>query len=197
MSVHLPQLFLLRHGGTAWSKTGQHTGRTDLALTEEGESEARAAAARLAKLKVEKVFVSPLRRAVQTADLGGLGGRSELEPDLMEWDYGSYEGLKTSEIQQRVPGWNLFRDGCPNGEDAAQVGARADRVIGKVRGLNASCLVVAHGHLLRVLAARWLGLPATGGELFTLGTVSLSALAYDHSAEEPVIALWNDRSHLT
>ncbi len=196
MSHRLPQLTLIRHGGTAWSKTGQHTGRTDLALTEEGEQEATAVKARLAAMSFDRILVSPLQRAVRTAELAGIDGRAERDGDLMEWNYGSYEGLRTAEIQEKRPGWNLFRDGCPGGESVDEVALRADRVIAKVRATPGSSAVVAHGHLLRVLAARWLALPGSGGALFTLGTVSVSILGYDHALDEPVISLWNDRSHL-
>lgn len=189
----LPRLYLLRHGETEWSQSGRHTGRTDVPLTENGMEEARELGARLRSVVFSRVFVSPRRRALQTCDLAAPSIRPEIDPDLAEWNYGDYEGRTTAEIVGQRPGWNLFRDGCPNGESPAAVSARADLVISRVRGLSGNIAVFSHGHFGRVLAARWIGHPAGDGERFLLGTASLSILGYEHDdAAEPVIALWNE-----
>ena len=165
MSEALPVIHLARHGETAWSLSGQHTGRTDLPLTERGERNARALGERLRGLAFAKVFTSPLNRAVRTCELAGFGAVAEIDPDLVEWDYGQYEGRRTAEIHAERPDWQLFRDGCPGGESPDQIGARADRVVGRVRAVKGNVLVFSSGHFLRVLAARWLGLDAAGGRL--------------------------------
>jgi broad specificity phosphatase PhoE len=188
----LPVVYLARHGETAWSRSGQHTSRTDLPLTETGEADARALGARLNGLSFAKVFSSPLQRAVRTCELAGFGDWAELDPDLVEWDYGQYEGRRTVEILQERPGWYLFRDGCPAGEAPDQVGARADRVVDRIRAVHGNVLVFSSAHILRVLAARWLGLEVEGGRYFWLGTTSLSVLGYEHNLGEPIIRLWND-----
>jgi probable phosphoglycerate mutase len=194
---NLPRLTLVRHGETEWSRTHRHTGRTDLPLEPTGEQEARATAAALAGLKPALVLSSPLARAHETAVLAGFAEPGlELDPDLMEWDYGDYEGRTTAEIQGERPGWQLFRDGCPNGEDATAVGARADRVIERARATGADVLAFSHGHFCRVLAARWLGLPPEHGRYFTLSTAAISVLGYEHGLEEPAIIHWNDQHHL-
>lgn len=196
----LPTLTLVRHGETEWSRTHRHTGRTDLPLEPAGEQEARATASPLARLQPALVLSSPLRRARETALLAGFGPDAgvdlALEPNLMEWDYGDYEGRTTASIQAERPGWQLFRDGCPNGEDAAQVGARADQVIARARATHADVLLFSHGHLSRVLAARWLGLPADQGRYLSLSTAAISVLGYEHGLDEPVIIYWNDQHHL-
>jgi probable phosphoglycerate mutase len=196
MSESLPSVYLARHGETEWSRSGQHTGRTDLPLTERGERNARALGERLRGLTFARVFTSPLQRARRTCELAGFGGRAEVDPDLMEWDYGRYEGLRTADIWKIRPGWQLFRDGCPGGEDAAAVGARADRVIARVRAVDGNVLLFSSGHILRVLAARWLGLDPRGGQLFLLNTATLSILGYDHDKAEPAVRLWNDGRHV-
>jgi probable phosphoglycerate mutase len=196
MSESLPKVYLARHGETAWSLSGQHTGRTDLPLTERGERNARVLGERLKGLTFARVFTSPLQRARRTCELAGFGGRAEADPDLAEWDYGQYEGLRTAEIKKTRPDWNLFRDGCPGGESVAQVGARADRVVARLRAVDGDVLVFSSGHILRVLAARWLGLDPSGGRLFVLSTATLSILGYEHDKTEPVIRLWNDDRHL-
>jgi broad specificity phosphatase PhoE len=196
MSETLPVLHLARHGETAWSLSGQHTGRTDLPLTERGERNARALGERLRGLVFAKVLTSPLQRAARTCELAGFGAVAEIDPDLAEWDYGQYEGRDTAEIHAERPDWQLFRDGCPGGESPGQIGARADRVVGRVRVVKGDVLVFSSGHLLRVLAARWLGLDPAGGRYFLLGTASLSALGYEHHLAEPVIRLWNDDRHV-
>lgn len=191
MSDALPLVYLVRHGETAWSLTGQHTGLTDLPLTERGEHDARQMRARLKTLSVTKVFTSPLQRAARTCELAGFGDVAEIDRDLVEWDYGEYEGRRTVDIRREVPGWSILRDGCPGGETLAQIGARADRVITRVRALDANVLLFSSGHFLRVLAARWLGLGPECGRLVVLGTTSLSELGYEHTRDEPVIRLWN------
>jgi broad specificity phosphatase PhoE len=196
MAEALPVVYLARHGETAWSLSGQHTGRTDLPLTERGEANARALGARLRGLSFAKVFTSPLQRAVRTCELAGFGAKAERDPDLIEWDYGQYEGRRTVEIMKDRPDWFLFRDGCPGGETPDQVGARADRVIDRIRAVHGDVLVFSSAHILRVLAARWLGLEAAGGRHFLLGTASLSLLGYEHNLAEPAIRLWNDTHHL-
>jgi broad specificity phosphatase PhoE len=196
MSETLPVLHLARHGETAWSLSGQHTGRTDLPLTERGERNARALGERLRGLVFAKVLTSPLQRAARTCELAGFGAVAEIDPDLAEWDYGQYEGRDTAEIHAERPDWQLFRDGCPGGESPGPIGARADRVVGRVRVVKGDVLVFSSGHLLRVLAARWLGLDPAGGRYFLLGTASLSALGYEHHLAEPVIRLWNDDRHV-
>ena len=196
MAEALPVVYLARHGETAWSMSGQHTGRTDLPLTERGEANARALGARLSGLSFAKVFTSPLQRAVRTCELAGFGEKAEADPDLVEWDYGQYEGRRTVEILEERPDWYLFRDGCPGGETPDQVGARADRVIDRIRAVRGDVLVFSSAHILRVLAARWLGLEAAGGRYFVLSTATLSLLGYEHNLGEPVIRLWNDSHHL-
>lgn len=185
---------LLRHGETEWSRSGRHTGRTDLPLTDIGEDQARALGPLVKARTFDLVLVSPAARARRTADLAGLTGY-ELEPDLWEWDYGGYEGITTPAIRERRPGWYLWRDGVPPGdaehpgESAAEVAARADRVIARVRRVEGEVALVAHGHFLRVLTARWLGLPPTDGRLFRLDTGTYSRLGFEHA--EPVILSWN------
>jgi len=192
MSQTYPVIYLARHGETAWSLSGQHTGLTDLPLTENGEDAARRLGERLRELAVAKVFTSPLQRAARTCELAGFGAVAQVDPDLVEWNYGKYEGLRTSEIRQTRPDWQLFRDGCPEGETLDQIGARADRVVSRVRVLNANVLLFSSGHFLRVLAARWLGLEPAAGRYFVLGTTSLSALGYEHGLSEPVLRRWNE-----
>jgi broad specificity phosphatase PhoE len=191
-SVVLPTLWLARHGETAWSLSGQHTGLTDLPLTGNGEKNALRLRDRLAGMAFAKVYSSPLQRAVRTCELAGYGGAGETDRDLVEWNYGDYEGRRTTEIHHDRPGWQLFRDGCPGGEMPDEVGERADRVIGRVRAIEGDVLLFSSGHILRVLAARWLGLPASGGRYLLLGTASLSALSYEHDRSEPAIRLWNE-----
>jgi probable phosphoglycerate mutase len=196
MSAELPTVYLARHGETAWSRTGQHTGCTDLPLTERGERNARALGARLNGLKFAKVFNSPVLRARRTCELAGFGSAAEVDRDLVEWNYGQYEGRRTSEIRAERPNWQLFRDGCPGGESPDEVGARADRVVSRLRAVPGDVLIFSSGHFLRVLAARWLGLEPTGGRYFLLSTASLSALGYEHSLCQPVIRLWDDTRHV-
>jgi broad specificity phosphatase PhoE len=196
MNDNLPTVYLARHGETAWSRSGQHTSFTDLPLEARGEQEARRLRERLAGLTFAKVFTSPLQRAARTCELAGFKAVAETDPDLVEWNYGKYEGRRTVEIQKEAPGWNLFRDGGPGGETPAQVGARADRVVGRVRAVQGNVLIFSSGHFLRVLGARWLGLDANGGRFFILNTASVSELGYENTLAQPVIRLWNDIHHL-
>jgi probable phosphoglycerate mutase len=189
-----PKIYLARHGETAWSLTGQHTGLTDLPLTERGQEEARHLGKRLAELSFAKVFTSPLQRAARTCELAGFGAVAEKDADLVEWNYGKYEGRRTTEIRAEAPDWQLFRDGCPGGETPAQIGARADRVLSRLRSVNGNVLVFSSGHILRVLTARFLGLEPAGGKLFTLSTASLSVLGFENDLSHPVIRLWNETS---
>ncbi len=197
MTKIFPTLYLARHGETAWSLSGQHTGLTDLPLTERGERNARNLGPRLAGLTFAKVFTSPLQRATRTCELAGFAAAAEVDRDLVEWDYGDYEGLRTAEIHDKRPEWKLFRDGCPGGESPDQIGARADRVVGRVRAVKGDVLIFSSGHFLRVLAARWLGLEPVNGRLFMLKTASLSALGYENELSQPVISLWDDTSHVS
>ncbi len=196
MSDTFPSVYLARHGETAWSISGQHTGLTDLPLTARGERNARRLGERLKGLVFAQVLTSPLQRATRTCELAGFGKIARIETNLLEWNYGDYEGRRSSEIYTERPGWNLFRDGCPNGETPGQVGLRADRVIRQIRSLQEDILLFSSGHFLRVLAARWLGLEPAGGRFFTLSTASLSVLSYEHNLSEPVIRLWDDSNHV-
>jgi len=192
----LPVVYLARHGETAWSVTGQHTGLTDLPLTERGERNARRLGERLQGLSFAKVFVSPLQRARRTCELAGFVDRAEIDADLVEWNYGKYEGLRSADIHKERPDWQLFRDGCPGGESPQQVGARADCVVSRVRAVPGDVLLFSSGHFLRVLAARWLGLAPACGRYFLLSTASLSALSYEHRLADPAIRLWDDTRHV-
>ena len=196
MSAALPVVSLARHGETAWSLSGQHTGLTDLPLTERGERNALQLGNRVRGRAYLKVFTSPLQRAARTCDLAGFGAVAEVDRDLVEWDYGQYEGIRTAEILAVRPDWQLFRDGCPGGESPSEIGARADRVVSRVRAVQGNVLLFSSGHFLRVLAARWLGLELTAGRLFLLSTASLGELGYEHDVSEPVIRLWNDTCHV-
>ncbi len=193
----LPIVYLARHGETAWSVTGQHTGLTDLPLTERGERNARRLGKRLAGLTFARVFTSPLERAFRTCELAGFGDVAVVDPDLVEWDYGAYEGRTSAEILKERPDWDLFRDGCPGGEPPTHVRERADRVVRRLRAEPGDLLVFSSGHFLRVLAARWIdGDPARSGREFMLTTASLSAVGYEHDLARPVIRLWNDDHHV-
>ena len=193
MSPPLPEIYLVRHGETEWSSSGQYTGLTDLPLTATGEDQARRLRRRLETIGFAKVFSSPLQRARRTCELSGYGSMAELEGDLVEWNYGDYEGKKRHWILARRPGWLIFRDGCPNGESPVEVGVRADRVISRISRVEGNVLVFSSGHILRVLTARWLGLEPSGGRYFKLGTAALTILSYDHnSCSEPVLRLLNE-----
>ena len=190
-----PKIYLVRHGETAWTISGQHTGRTDIALTERGERDAQELSARLRGMTFAKVLTSPLQRARRTGELAGFGAGAAADADLLEWDYGAYEGRRTADIEAERPGWHLFEDGCPGGETVEAVGARADRVIARARACAGDVLLFAHRDIFRVVAARWLGLAAREGRYFYLATASLSVLGYHHDMDEPVIHLWNDVRH--
>ena len=193
MPLHL---YLIRHGETTWSLTHQHTGRTDIPLTEHGEEEARQLGKRLSGSTFAHVFSSPSQRAQRTCALVGLSQGAEIEPDLAEWNYGDYEGVRTADIRKDRPDWNIFRDGCPGGEAPGQVSDRADRLIARLRRLDRKVALFSHGQFGCVLAARWIGLPVIDGPHFVLGTASLSVFSYDPDHPTvPVISLWNAFSH--
>jgi broad specificity phosphatase PhoE len=188
----LSRVYLVRHGETAWSLFGKHTGRTDIPLTEQGQRDAHKLSERLHAVKFSRVFTSPLQRAQRTCELAGLGEIAEIEPDLTEWDYGEYEGKRSLDTRKKWPEWNLFRDGGPGGETPAQISERADRLITRLRTLEGNIAIFSHGQLGRVLAARWIGLPVGQAQHFVLSTASVSILGYEHNlAEESAILLWN------
>ena len=183
------QVYVIRHGETEWSLSGQHTGVTDIPLTENGRAVARRLQPILAKVSFSLVLTSPLGRARETCQLVGLGGRATVEPDLMEWNYGEYEGLTAKQIHAKRPGWVVFRDGCPGGETPQEVAARADRVIARFRAAPGNVALFAHGHIFRVLVSRWIGLPPTAGERFLLDTATLNILGYYR--DSPAVKVWN------
>ncbi len=191
----LPKIYLVRHGETAWTMSAQHTGRTDIPLTEQGEREAHELRARLHGLTFARVLTSPLQRARRTGELAGFAQCVHADPDLMEWNFGTYEGRRTSDIRAGRPGWDLFEDGCPGGETLMDVSTRAERVIARVRAIAGDVLIFAHMEILRILAARWIAQPALEARRLYLQTASLSILGYDHDRDEPVIRLWNDVRH--
>jgi broad specificity phosphatase PhoE len=184
------ELWLVRHGETQWSKSGRHTGMTDLPVTEEGQRQAELLRERLKGRSFELVLSSPLSRARETCRIAGFGDAAEVDDDLHEWDYGDYEGLTTSEIRQKVPGWTIWAGDPPNGETLEQVAGRARKIISRARGIGGDVALFSHGHFLRVLCACWLGLPPDAGRLFALGTASISILGLEHNS--PVISRWNE-----
>jgi broad specificity phosphatase PhoE len=185
----IQQVYLIRHGETEWSLSGQHTGITDIPLTENGRNVAKQLEPILAKENFTMILTSPLERARKTCELAGLGAHAEIDRDLMEWNYGEYEGLTPKQIDAQAPGWMLFRDGCPGGETPEQAGARVDRVIARARAVEGHVALFAHGHIFRVFAARWLGHPATAGRHFLLDTATLSILSYYRGI--PAVKRWN------
>jgi probable phosphoglycerate mutase len=189
-------LYLARHGQTEWSLAGRHTGLTDVPLTPRGEQNARRLGQRLAGHAFARVLTSPLQRARRTCELAGFAAVATVDPDLVEWNYGEYEGLRSAEIHARAPGWNVFANGGPGGESPADVRARADRVLLRLRAAGGDVLLFSSGHFLRSLAARWLGLEVTFGRYLALDPASLSILGYEHGPDHPVIRLWNDVGHL-
>src|SRR5437588_181544 len=192
MPPALPKLYLARHGDTAWTDSHQHTGRTDLPLNERGEEHARQLSELLRPFSFARVFTSPLRRAARTCELAGFGGRAEADHDLVEWDYGPFEGMLTRDILKERPGWELYRDGGPGGESPDAVAARADRFLGRVRGGEGDVLAFSSGHIIRMIAARWLGLPPAAGRFFYCDPASVGVLGFEHNnPEEPAIRLWN------
>ncbi|WP_160004953.1 histidine phosphatase family protein [Rhizobium sp. 18055] len=191
MSSAFPEITLVRHGETEWSLSGRHTGRSDIPLTENGKAAAEKVGPRLAGHVFAEVWTSPSQRARNTCSLAGFEAGAIVKPDLAEWDYGAYEGIRTKEILEGRPGWQLFRDGCPDGEMTADIGARADHIIAEIRAANTAILIFSSSHFLRVLGARWLGLPPEDGARFILDTTSISVLGYEHDLTEPVIRRWN------
>ncbi len=192
MSGTLREITIVRHGETEWTKSRKHTGRTDIPLTPAGEAAARKLGDRLGGKMFSTVWSSPSSRASATCALAGFEARRGIDPDLAEWDYGAYEGLTTREILETRPDWSLFRDGCPDGEGAADVGSRADSIIGRIAWTDGNVLIFSSAHVLRVLAARWLGLPPERGASFVLDTASISILGYEHDPSKPVIRAWNE-----
>jgi broad specificity phosphatase PhoE len=187
-------VWLVRHGETEWARLGRHTGRTDVPLTDAGRGQAQSLGRRLAGHAFSGVLTSPLSRAAETTRIAGFGHLATADPDLMEWDYGDLEGRLTEDIRDEFPGWTIWRGPWPGGETIEEVAARADRVLARLATTTGAVLVVSHGHLLRVLAARWLGLPPTSGGLFALGTATVSVLGHEHDA--PVVEVWNEAAHL-
>jgi broad specificity phosphatase PhoE len=190
-----PLIYLARHGETAWSISGQYTGLTDLPLTERGEENAKRLGKRLVGTTVTRVFTSPLQRASRTCELAGFGIVASSDPDLVEWNYGRFDGKTNVEILRDQPGWELFRDGCPGGESIGDVVARAQRVVDRIRAAEGSVLLFSHGHFLRVLTTCWLGLEPTASRCLELETAALCILGYKHGLQDPVLHLWNDCSH--
>jgi broad specificity phosphatase PhoE len=192
MSTELPRLFLARHGDTAWTDSRQHTGRTDLPLNERGEMRARQIGEQLKRFTFVRVFTSPLQRASKTCTLAGYGAVAEVDQNLVEWDYGAFEGALTKDILKKQPGWQMFRDGCPDGESPQDVARRADGFIAKVRGIDGDVLAFSSGHIIRMIAARWLDLPPAAGRFFFCRPASVGVLGFEHGTrDEPIIALWN------
>lgn len=190
------QIYLIRHGETAWSRSGQHTGRTDVPLTARGELQAKQVGALLNALQFSQVLVSPLQRARRTCELAGYGQTMRIDPNLHEWDYGQYEGLTSEQIRAQYADWDVFRDGCPGGESPKQMGARVDGVLSQLRAMSGRVAVFSHGHFLRALAVRWIELPLRQGRNFGLNAGALSMLGYEHhNLEEPAIELWNAASN--
>jgi broad specificity phosphatase PhoE len=188
----LPRLFLVRHGATEWTESRRHTGLTDIPLSAAGEARARQLGERLRTETFARVYTSPLARARRTCELAGFGARAEVDADLVEWHYGDYEGLTTADILKARPDWRLFRDGAPGGESPADVAARADRFVEKVRLAGGDVVAFSSGHTIRVIAARWLGLDPAAGRYFYAATASVHVLGYEHDRTEPVVLLWND-----
>jgi broad specificity phosphatase PhoE len=192
MSSDLPKLYLARHGDTAWTDSHQHTGRTDLPLNERGEQHARQLGGWLRQFSFTRVFTSPLLRASKTCALAGFEAGAEVDHDLIEWDYGLFEGKLTSDILKERPGWELYRDGCPDGEAPGDVAARADRFLTRVQGIAGDVLAFSSGHIIRMIAARWLGLPPAAGRFFYCRPASVGVLDFEHdNRDEPIIGLWN------
>jgi len=189
MTTSAQKVYVVRHGETEWSRSGQHTGVTDIPLTENGRAVARRLRPVLAEQSFQLVLTSPLRRARETCELAGLGTRAAVEPDLHEWNYGEYEGLTPKQIHDKQPGWMIFRDGCPGGETPKEIGARVDRVIARVRGTSDDVALFAHGHVFRVLVAQWIGLPPGAGQHFLLDTATLNVLSYYR--DSPAVKVWN------
>jgi len=192
MPLEMPKLFLARHGDTAWTDSRQRTGRTDIPLNEAGEERARQLGVRLQRFSFAGVFTSPLQRASKTCELAGFGAVARVDPDLVEWDYGRFEGMVLKQVLKVQRGWELYRDGCPDGESPAEVGARADRFIARARQIEGDVLAFSSGHIIRMIAARWLGLPPANGRFFYCRPASVGVLGYEHkNRDEPIVGLWN------
>lgn len=188
----IARIFLVRHGETSWSLSGRHTGHTDVPLTEQGKLEARGLAARLGSLLFSRVFASPLQRVRQTCELAGFASRAEMTPDLLEWDYGDYEGLLTADIRRMRPAWNIFRDGAPGGESPQQVAARADHFLAEACAAEGDVVAFSSAHITRMIIARWLGLPPLATAYFSVGTASITVLGFEHDRGQPMILMLND-----
>lgn len=191
MAETLPLIYLVRHGETEWTLTRQHTGTTDIPLTEKGESDALQVGRELQGQTFAKIFSSPRQRARRTCELAGFASSCEINNDLAEWNYGDYEGITSKEIAQKNPRWDLFKEGCPGGESPEQISARADRVVKEMLRVQGKALIFSHGHFLRVLAVRWICLPVQEAAHFLLSTSSISILGFEHSLDKPAIHLWN------
>jgi len=192
MPLEMPKLFLARHGDTAWTDSRQRTGRTDIPLNEAGEERARQLGVRLQRFSFACVFASPLQRASKTCELAGFGAMARVDPDLVEWDYGRFEGMVLKQVLKEQPGWELYRDGCPDGESPEEVAARADRFIARAREIEGDVLAFSSGHIIRMIAARWLGLPPDNGRFFYCRPASVGVLGYEHkNRDEPIVGLWN------
>jgi broad specificity phosphatase PhoE len=191
----LPRIYLIRHGETEWSLSGQHTGRTDIPLTPRGEEQARQLGEQLRHIEFARILTSPLQRARRTCELAGYGDRMEIEPDLSEWNYGQYEGMLGADIRKVWPDWNVFQHGCPGGESPEDISKRADHMVTHLRPIEKNVAIFSHGHFLRVLATRWIGQPVREARYFLLNTASVSILGFEHNnLDEPVIVLWNEVS---
>jgi broad specificity phosphatase PhoE len=192
MPLEMPKLFLARHGDTAWTDSRQRTGRTDIPLNQAGEERARLLGVRLQRFSFARVFTSPLQRASKTCELAGFGAVAKVDPDLVEWDYGRFEGMVLKQVLKEWPGWELYRDGCPDGESPGEVAARADRFIARVREIGGDVLAFSSAHIIRMIAARWLGLPPGNGRFFYCRPASVGVLGYEHkNRDEPIVGLWN------
>lgn len=196
--MDLSRIHLIRHGDTEWSLSGQHTGRTDIPLIPRGEEQARQIGERLRHIEFTRILTSPLQRARRTCELAGYGERMEIEPDLVEWNYGQYEGMLGADIRKLRPDWNVFQHGCPGGESPEEISSRADQMIKRLRAFSGDVAIFSHGHFLRVLATRWIGQPVSEARHFLLNTASVSILGFEHNnVDEPVFVLWNARQRIT
>jgi len=196
MDKKLPRIYIVRHGQTLWSINGKHTGITDIPLTKKGEEQAGYLKKYLSNKKFVSVLSSPLKRSLKTCEIAGYKNVCEVRDELREWNYGDYEGIKTSEIKNKMASWNLFEHGCPNGETIQEVEKRADEIISEIKSKNGDVLIFSHGHFLRILAARWIGVDADIAKHLLLGTAAMSVLGYDHNLNEPAILLWNDMDQM-
>ena len=196
MPMEMPKLFVARHGDTAWTDSRQRTGRTDIPLNQAGEERARQLGVRLQRFSFARVFTSPLQRASKTCELAGFGAVAKVDPDLVEWDYGRFEGIVLKQVLKEWPGWELYRDGCPDGESPGEVAARADRFIARVREIGGDVLAFSSGHIIRMIAARWLGLSPGNGRFFYCRPASVGVLGFEHkNRDEPIVGLWNHVTH--